>query len=119
MKAYWSQWDRLVSRDGILYRKWWPTGKRNFVLQLVLPESLRSLALNQLHDQASSGHLGIRRTLARMHSRFYWVGCKSDVIVWCQSCEVCQRRKSPVRKFRGPMQQYNVGAPLERVLGIY
>ena len=115
VKAYWSQWDRLVLRDDILYRKWWPTGKRNFVLQLVLPESLRGLALNQLHDQASSGHLGIRRTLARMRSRFYWVGCKSDVIVWCQSCEVCQRRKSPVRKFRGPMQQYNVGAPLERV----
>ena len=64
VKAYWSQWDRLVLRDDILYRKWWPTGNCNLVLQLVLPESLRGLALNQLHDQASSGHLGIRRTLA-------------------------------------------------------
>ena len=50
-----------------------------------------------------------------MRSCFYWVGRKGDVIVWCQSCEVCQRRKSPVRKFRDPLQQYNVGAPLERV----
>ena len=58
--------------------------KHNFVHQLVLPESLRGLALNQLHDQASSGHLGLRHTLAQMYSRFYWVGCKSHVIVWCQ-----------------------------------
>ena len=64
VKAYWSQWYSSVSRDDILYRKWWLKGKCASVLQLVLPESLRGLALNQLHDQASSSHLGIRCTLA-------------------------------------------------------
>ena len=29
VKVYWSQCDRLVLRDGILYRKWWP---RNITL---------------------------------------------------------------------------------------
>ena len=98
-----------------MYRKWWITGKNKFAYQLVLPEVLRELAFEQLHQKATSGHLGIRRTLARFRTRFYWVGYKTDISAWCKVCEMCQRRKSPSKKVRGPMQQYNVGAPLERV----
>ena len=82
--------------------------------RLILPETLRNMALEQLHNQPSSGHLGIRRTLARVCSRFYWVGCKGEIMAWCKTCEVCQRRKSPSKRHRGPMKQYNVGAPMER-----
>ena len=74
VKTYWSQWDRLVLRDDVLYRKWWTAGTDEVVCQLILPETLKSLVLEQLHGQPSSGHLGIRRTLARVRSRFYWVG---------------------------------------------
>ena len=73
------------------------------------------MVLEQLHTQPSSGHLSIRRTLARVHSRFYWVGCKGEILAWCKTCEVCQRRKSPYKSHRGPMKQYNVGAPMEQV----
>ena len=46
------------------------------VYQLILPETLRNMVLEQLHNQPSQGDLGIRRTLARVLSRFYWVRCR-------------------------------------------
>ena len=64
IKAYWSQWDRLLLQDGILYGIWWELGKKKPAQQLILPDSLRSLVLTQLHSQATSGHLGTNRTIA-------------------------------------------------------
>ena len=115
VKAYWSQWDRLVIVDNVLYRLWWEQGKKQPMYQLVLPQSLRDLALSQLHNQATSGHMGIKRTIARVRRRYYWTGYKTDICDWCSKCEVCQKRKSPLRKHKGPMHQYVVGVPFERI----
>ena len=113
IKTYWAQWDRLVLHDGILYRKWWQTNSRDPTYQMVAPLALRELIMDQLHNK--QGHLGVKRTIARLRRRFYWTGYKDDVVAWCQRCEVCQRRKSPVKRFKAPMQQYNVGVPFERI----
>ena len=40
---------------------------------------------------------------------------REDISKWCRECLLCQRRKSPQRKPRSPMQQYLVGAPMERI----
>ena len=85
------------------------------IYQLIVPSTLRSKVLHQLHNQACSGHLGIRKTIGRLRRRFYWVGYKNDVKVWCATCLECQKRKSPNKKFVAPMKQYIVGAPFERV----
>ncbi|CAG2212387.1 unnamed protein product [Mytilus edulis] len=68
-----------------------------------------------LHDDPVAGHFGIHRTLARVSSRFYWAGYKETIEIWCKCCEICSARKGPTRHPRGPMKQYLVGAPLERV----
>ena len=115
VKTYWSQWDRLVLVDNVLYRLWWEQGKTQPRYQLVLPEGLRDLALSQLHSQASSGHMGVRRTIARVRRRYYWTGYKSDISDWCSKCEVCQKRKGPPKRHRAPMHTYVVGVPFERI----
>ena len=74
-----------------------------------------NMGLEQLHNQPSSGYLGIRQTLARVCIRFYWVGCNGEIMAWCKTCEVCKRRKFPSKRHRGPMKQYNVAAPIKRV----
>ena len=34
---------------------------------------------------------------------------------YSQCCDLCASRKGPAQKQRGPMKQYNVGAPMERI----
>ena len=53
-------------KNSILYHMWWEPGKKEAIFQLVLPESLKDLVLLQLHDQPSSGHMGIRHTTGRI-----------------------------------------------------
>ena len=114
-KMYWAQWKSLVIEDGILYRLWeYPTGNQS-ILQLVLPKSLHQEVFQLLHNLPTSGHFGINKTVKRIQQRFYWPQCSQDVKKWCANCDLCASRKGPNQKPRAKMQQYNVGAPMERV----
>ena len=84
------QWDRLVERDGVLYRQVFRSNAEP-TFQLLLPEALTSEVLNQVHQE--HGHQGVERTLALLRSRCYWPGMSSDVAQWCQACERCQVAK--------------------------
>ena len=85
------QWDRLVERDGVLYRQVFRSDGAEPTFQLLLPEALTSEVLNQVHQE--HGHQGVERTLALLRSRCYWPGMSSDVAQWCQACERCQVAK--------------------------
>ncbi|CAG2194873.1 unnamed protein product [Mytilus edulis] len=114
VKTYWAQWDRLRVINGLLYREWVSNVHGN-VQQLILPLCWHDQVLKMLHDDPVAGHFGIHRTLARVSSSFYWAGYKETIEIWCKCCEICSARKGPTRHPRGPMKQYLVGAPLERV----
>ena len=115
LKAYWSQWDRLALRDGVLYRRWEEDDGKTFTWQLVVPESLKTEILRELHDSKTAGHLGVTKTLGRVKQRFYWYKCSQEVKDWCKKCDLCAARKKPQKTPRAAMKKYNVGAPLERV----
>lgn len=84
------QWDRLVEQEGVLHRRVCrPKGE--MVLQLVLPMSLKSQILQQLHNE--HGHQGVKRTTDLVHERCYWPGMHQDIKRWCQECERCQVAK--------------------------
>jgi len=38
------------------------------------PKSLRETVLRENHDAPSAGHIGSRRTIARLAARYYWPG---------------------------------------------
>ncbi|CAG2248426.1 unnamed protein product [Mytilus edulis] len=115
VKSYWNQWDSLEFRNGILCRKYENIPGDEVTWQIVLPKALKKVVMEQLHNNITSGHLGIKKTLARVTNRFYWYGLRSDVEHWCKTCDICASKKAPQRKAKAPMKQYNVGAPLERV----
>ena len=83
--------------------------------QLVVPQLLRKEVFEQLHGSPTCGHFGVTKTLARIRERFFWPRCRQSVEEWCRKCEKCAASKGPGRKHKGPMKQFNVGAPLERV----
>uniref|UniRef100_H3AH72 Gypsy retrotransposon integrase-like protein 1 n=1 Tax=Latimeria chalumnae TaxID=7897 RepID=H3AH72_LATCH len=62
------------------------------------------------------GHIGVTKTLNKLRERFYWVHCQQDVRSWCRKCDICAARKGPTRRVQAPLQQYNIGVPIERVV---
>jgi hypothetical protein len=76
---------------------------------------LIKFVLTQLHNSVTGGHLGIKKTLSKVRERFSWFKQRQDVENWCRHCDICASKKRPNKKPRAPLQQYNVGAPLERI----
>ena len=114
-KTYWSQWDQLTVREGLLQRRWESDDGKSVRWQLVLPRPFRKEILNEVHAGQLSGHLGVRKTEAKVKYRYYWPGMSADIRSFLQSCDQCARRKSPAKKGKAPLQQYQVGVPVERV----
>jgi hypothetical protein len=114
-KYYFAQWDQLEVRDGILKRRWESGDGSEIRWQIVLPRTQRALVLEELHGSKTAGHLGITKTLGKVQRRYYWVGITSDVRSWIRKCIPCAKRKTPPRKRRARLQQYRVGAPVDRV----
>uniref|UniRef100_A0A669C557 Gypsy retrotransposon integrase-like protein 1 n=1 Tax=Oreochromis niloticus TaxID=8128 RepID=A0A669C557_ORENI len=114
-KALYSQWANLTSRNGLLYRRWQAPGGHREVFQLLVPQQLRSRVLQLVHGVAGAGHFGVTKTLRRLRSRFYWPGCRQDVELHVHRCDACTAQKGPSQRSHAPLQQYQVGAPMERV----
>ncbi|GFV19735.1 retrovirus-related Pol polyprotein from transposon 412 [Trichonephila clavipes] len=55
------------------------------------------------------------KTLQKVREHFYWNNVRSDVEKSCRTCDPCAARKDPIKRIRGRLQLYNVGAPFERI----
>ena len=98
-----SQKDHLVLDGGVLYRRWEDVPGKGFNphLQLVIPRTSIQAVLKEFHDTPTGGHLGLRKTLEKVHSRFYWPGQRHNVV---KACAECASRITPTRRRRAPMQ---------------
>ncbi|XP_077564317.1 uncharacterized protein LOC144179751 [Haemaphysalis longicornis] len=63
--------------DGMLYHRDKVLGQS--VQQLVLPESRRSAVLRLAHESYWGGHLGFRKTKARIRHSFFWPNMETDI----------------------------------------
>ncbi|GFX40081.1 hypothetical protein TNCV_4317171 [Trichonephila clavipes] len=114
-KRYWSLWDSLHLRNGVLYRKWESDDGKTFRWQLILPKTRISTVLKELQGSPTGGHFGVMKTLQKVRERFYWNNVRSDVEKCCRTCDPCTARKGTRKRTRGRLQLYNVGAPFERI----
>ena len=102
-RHYWNTWDQLEMRDGVLF--WYftrrdGTGKH---LQYLVPRELQREIMHQMHNSMLSGHLGKRKTRARILQRFYWFGIHDDVNRWVHCCETCGVNKPPTKTPQAPL----------------
>ena len=89
--------------DDVLMRKWRPSDRPatevwSAVEQVVLPESFRPEVLRLAHETPLAGHLGIRKTQAKILRHFYWPRLHRDVVAICRSCHSCQMVGKPNQK---------------------
>jgi transposase InsO family protein len=57
-------------------------------------EAIRRELLESYHDIASGGHLGVKRTLARISQGYYWDSMRRDVKAHVRTCAECQGAKA-------------------------
>ena len=89
-----------------------------FLLQFKNPEGQLTLFIERLQIFdfiIEHRHLGLTKTLEKLKQCFYWGGCQQAVADWIANCTQCIAAKGPIRRLRGQLQQYNSGAPFERI----
>jgi hypothetical protein len=114
-KAWWSDWEALEVKDGLLCRRWVKDTDNRVLWLPAVPASLQAEVMKHVHDGVGAGHFGRRRTLLRLKDLYYWPQRRKTVVDWCTNCGVCACRKGPARRLHGPLQRYHSGAPMERV----
>ena len=79
LKNYVSEWERLIVKNGILYRIWWKTDGQPDYLQLVPPMSYRKEIMELAHSGYGGGHMGVRKTKEKVRRQAWWVDWAKDV----------------------------------------
>lgn len=67
-------------------------------------KNLRTLIMRRKHDDRTAGHPGILKTTDLVKRQFYWPTQPIDTKEYVQSCDVCQRTKSPRQARNPPIQ---------------
>ena len=112
-KRYLGQWDNLVLREDILYRK---AGDGEIEHeQLLVPTSMKKDLLESLHADPGGGHMGVAKLCGKVQNRYYWCGWREDVERFCKECAVCASRKNPGRGRIAPLVSNEVGGPMEKI----
>ncbi|KAJ8332909.1 hypothetical protein SKAU_G00418050 [Synaphobranchus kaupii] len=79
------------------------------------PGALCPHVLQIVHGSLGAGHYGNAQTLHCLRGRFYWPGCRRDVELHVYCCDSCTAQRGLTQCSHAPLQQYLVGAPMERV----
>ena len=59
---------------------------------VVVPFVFQEFLLKVFHNTPHSAHFGARKMLARLSSRFYWLGMTQDCERWVAACMECRSR---------------------------
>ena len=105
---------KFVLKKDLMCRQF--TKGNKLTLQLVIPESFREKVLRLARETLMSGHLGIKKTMDRVLTEFFWPGVCGDVSRFCKSCDICQRTIQKGRVTKVPLEKLPlIDTPFKRV----
>ena len=82
----------------------------------MVPVGFREKVLRLAHETLLTGHLGIKKTLDRVVSEFFWPGVCGDVARFCKSCDICQSTIQKGRVTKVPLGKMPlIDTPFKRV----
>ena len=105
------QWDRLISKQGVLHRLY--IFNEMEYHQLVLPQRYHRKVLTALHDHM--GHQGIDRTLDLLRERVYWPSMAKDAQDWVTNCRRCQIARGDYNQPKPKIGHLEAHNPLDLV----
>ena len=110
-RHYWIIWDTLILQDSLLCKKFIKKDGTGEYIQFIMPTAMKKEVLHQMHDSVLSGHLGCKKTKAKIIQRFYWYSLRDDIKLHIQKCDVCAADKKPTKVPKAPLGHLNAGAP--------
>ena len=69
-RHYWIIWDALILQDSLLCKKFIKKDGTGEYIQFIVPTAMKKEVLHQMHDSVLSGHLGCKKTKAKIIQRF-------------------------------------------------
>jgi hypothetical protein len=111
VQRYFREWDKLLLKDGVLFRK--RSVGDNVVMQLILPYKYRQQVFQGLH--CDIGHMGRDRTVALFQERFFWPGMCRFVEERIKMCDRCIRSNSPNLPQSAPLVRIQTVQPMQLV----
>ena len=87
MKSMWAHFDQLTIIDDVLVMQGLKTK-----LQVLVPMTERRTIPSHYHDNRTSAHLGLRKTLAKIRQEYYWPGLQNDVKLYVAGCSFCSQK---------------------------
>ena len=89
-KHYKANEDRIILKDGLLYRKYFgETGSVKYY-QILIPKQLVKEVLRCLHGEFGK-HPGISKTIIACREKYYFPKMAQLIREWVMSCEQCIR----------------------------
>ena len=106
-KHYKANEDRLILKDGLLFRKYYgETGSVKYY-QFLIPKQLVNEVLRNLHGEFGK-HPGITKTKIAYREKYYYPNMAQLIREWVLSCEQCLREsRTNSRLTRPPLQNLN------------
>ena len=106
-KNYKANGDRIILKDGLLYRKYFgETGSVKYYQILILKQLVNEV-LRNLHGEFGR-HPGISKTIIAYMEKYYFPKMAQLIREWVMSCEQCIRESRIDRSFtRPPLQNPN------------
>jgi hypothetical protein len=114
-KSLWRQWDRLQMFRGVLVRRFEKPEGGVECWQTVMPTTRRLSFVRLLHEGATGGHLGRKRTERQVQLRAYWPGWSTDVRKVLHACTPCARYHRGRAPHQTPLKPFVAGEPWEVV----
>jgi len=107
--------------NGVLVRYWRdlnvPHTANCVTKQIVVPSCLRTSLLQLGHDIPAAGHLGQKKTRARILQHYYWPQVERAIRDYCRTCDRCQRLGKGPNPPKAPLQNLPlVSEPFKRLI---
>lgn len=91
---------KFVVEDGTLF---YVGVRREEKREVIIERQRKRQIFLECHFNDVGGHLGQKKTVHRIQSRYYWLGIIRDVVHWIKLCETCrgvERNKNTSRSVR-------------------
>ena len=93
----------FVFKNNLLYRRYREVSRGEVRLQLVVPQPLREKVMTIAHCSLLAAHLGIKKTLSKISTDFYWPSINQDIRRFVLSCDICQRTVDKKVNYKAPL----------------
>src|SRR3954469_1618877 len=95
--------DRVRQLSAKIEQQPWMTTKNSLIYKndrLYIPgyPDVKKLILEEFHQGPGGGHMGYKKTLAKVAKAYYWEKMPQSVQKFIQTCDICQRIKSSTQK---------------------